>query len=552
MIDRYESRDLFLRKYQMALDSGMSLSKFAQEIGVKPDSVIRRKNKIKQEFGLDLKPLPIDGDDTITLGEEWKDVFLDKQHTLVDRTDNQPKRVVITSAQNATPVFAPFFKSLIRYCKHNDAELIVIPFRYRNPTSIWNSDDQDKDWWDKRIEPYLSDEYTKICKSLRIMGHVKIQPTASNPISSFDSMTGSDSAIFGHPKIQYTTVPTPSRELPKILTSTGCITTQNYTDSKAGQKGYFHHSYAAVVVEIDDVNDIFHLRHVHSDDKGAFYDLDKKYTPSSVSAGHRISGLITGDSHAEFIDPLVEEATYSGTNSIVNLLRPKTKVYHDVEDFYRRNHHHRGDHLLAYGKHHMGRNNVEEGLQVTADFIDRHSTPDCIDVITKSNHDEALDRWLKESDPKLDPENSKFYYYLMYNILKSMENTNTGFKWADPFEFWCKNPDEQRGLRNIKNTVFLKRDESYNIEGIEVGFHGDKGPNGSRGSIKSFAKIGPKTIIGHSHSPGINEGVYQVGLSARMNLEYVSGPSSWMQTHCIIYPDGKRTLINIINGKWKI
>ena len=345
------------------------------------------------------------------------------------------------------------------------------------------------------------------------------------------------------------TIPTPSRHLPKILTTTGSITKQNYTDSKAGHKGHFHHSFAAVIVELDDVN--FYPRHVHADERGRFYDLDKHFTPTGVTENHRIAGLVTGDTHAEFADKHVVAATYTNPDSMVNVLNPLSLVYHDVEDFYRRNHHHRGNHLLSYGKHHYGRNNVEEGLQITADFIDRHSRPDMTNVIIKSNHDEALDRWLREADPKQDPENARFYHYMMYHLYASVRMTETGFSSADPFEFWCKHPDQQRGLSNVDNTIFLHRDASYVIEGIEVGFHGDRGPNGSRGSAKAFTKIGPKTVIGHSHSPRIEEGVYQVGVSARLDLEYVSGPSSWMHTHCIIYPDGKRTLIHIINGKWR-
>lgn len=552
MTDKTESRDIFIRQYHSAIQSNMSLHKFALELGVLPQSVIRRKNRIKQEIGLQLPPLPVDGDDDAELGDDWKDVFEEAQYDVVDRSDEMFETIIITSAQNATPVFTPFFKSIMKFCEHNDAEFFVIPNRYKNPTSIWKAEDKSEEWWDKRLEPYLVSDYVKVCDSLRIMGHIKVQPTATNPLSGFDSHTGLDSAIFGHPKVQQKVVPTPSKKLPKMLMTTGSITKQNYTDSKAGQKGHFHHSFAAIVIEIDHKNGIFHARYIHSDEKGSFYDLDKRYTPTTVQTNKSIAGLVTGDTHAEFMDEKVEQATYSAPDSIMNTLKPSVKVYHDIEDFYRRNHHHKGDHLLAYSKHHLGRNNVEEGLQVTADFIDRHSRPDCTDVIIKSNHDEALDRWLKEADPKIDPENSRFYYYMMYNLMCTVKKTDTGFSWRDPFEFWCKNPDQQRGLKNVDNTIFLKRDESYTICGIEVGFHGDKGPNGGRGSIKSFTKIGPKTIIGHSHSPGIEEGVYQVGLSARMDLEYVSGPSSWMQTHCIIYPDGKRTLINIINGHWRL
>lgn len=52
---------------------------------------------------------------------------------------------------------------------------------------------------------------------------------------------------------------------------------------------------------------------------------------------------------------------------------------------------------------------------------------------------------------------------------------------------------------------------------------------------------------GYSLSPRINEGVYQVGRSAMRHLDYTSSPSSWVQSHCIIYPDGKHTPIHIIN-----
>ncbi len=91
------------------------------------------------------------------------------------------------------------------------------------------------------------------------------------------------------------------------------------------------------------------------------------------------------------------------------------------------------------------------------------------------------------------------------------------------------------------------------VNNIELGFHGDFGLNGAKGSSKSFSKIGPKTIVGHGHFPEIFEGCYRVGVSARLDLEYQKGQcSNWLHTHCVIYPDGKRTLINIINGKWKI
>jgi hypothetical protein len=141
---------------------------------------------------------------------------------------------------------------------------------------------------------------------------------------------------------------------------------------------------------------------------------------------------------------------------------------------------------------------------------------------------------------------------MRYNLEKEIQKTHTGFSTIDPFEFWCSHPDRQRGLKHKHLINILKRDQSLFINNIEFSFHGDRGSGGSRGSIKQFAKIGPKVVIGHSHTPGIYEGAYQVGLSARMNLEYKTGCDSWLHTHCLVYPDGKRTLINVIKGRWRL
>jgi hypothetical protein len=81
--------------------------------------------------------------------------------------------------------------------------------------------------------------------------------------------------------------------------------------------------------------------------------------------------------------------------------------------------------------------------------------------------------------------------------------------------------------------------------------HGHRGPNGSRGSARNLANIGVRSVIGHSHSPNIFRGVHQVGTSSRLNLEYASGPSSWLHCHCVIHSNGKRQLVPIIDGDWR-
>lgn len=558
MIINSLNSDEFILCYKAAIKAKLNRSEFAFLINVKPDTIRRRRSKIEHEIGLRL-PLIEDGEfngelDNLKL-EKYKTSLEElqknsKKTSLIDVNNREQKRYIITSAQNATPINHEFLTSLQVYAAKNNAELIIIPYRYRNPHSVWNSTTREDDYWDIHITPYLMNKHLKINDTIRVMGHINLSPTAVSPLSGFDSYVGEISGIFGHPSIELKCIPTPAHTHPKMLSTTGSITVPNYSNSKAGHKGEFNHTYAAIVLEID--GDKFYHRHIHASDNGEFYDLDKKYTPKGVEDSDYIEALITGDIHAAFHNETVEKATYIGSESIMGRLNPKVWALHDLEDFYTRNHHHRNNDLIRYGKHHYGRDNVEEGLQISADFVDKHSREGMTNVVIKSNHDEALDRWLRESEPKNDPENAVFYHYMKYHQYKNLRMSKNGYSTIDPFKFWCENPVYGRGLQNIDKTVFLKRDQSYTVKGIELGFHGDRGPNGSRGSIRSLSKIGPKIVIGHSHTPGIFQGAYQVGVSANLNLEYVSGPSSWMHTHCIIYPDGSRTLIHIVNGKWTL
>jgi hypothetical protein len=81
--------------------------------------------------------------------------------------------------------------------------------------------------------------------------------------------------------------------------------------------------------------------------------------------------------------------------------------------------------------------------------------------------------------------------------------------------------------------------------------HGHLGPNGARGSIRAFGKIGVRSIVGHGHGPGIKDGVMQVGTSSYLRLGYNKGPSSWLHAHGALYQNGKRSLLIIINGRWR-
>lgn len=450
-------------------------------------------------------------------------------------------RFVITWAQNATPVDARFLKSIQTYCKKNKAQLLVLTGRYKNATSKWSKQQESDEWWAPEVMPYLLHHELELNKNLVVMGGTHIQPTAVDPLSGMKTLSGELSCIFGHPQIAVETVATPQSKMAKVICTTGSITKKNYSDSKAGRKGTFHHETGAVIVELDKGGKVFHKREIIADGHGKFFDLDYLYDGDKVTKSTGTAGLISGDFHGKFLDPLVQKAIWTGKGSICETLKPASQVFHDVLDGYFGSHWHESDPFLKLRKHLRGEDDGRNELEDTLRKLD-----ECLlcekNYITKSNHDEHLDRWLKETDWRKDPRNARFYLDTALAWVAAI----TDKKPFDTLKYWA----EQFGVD--KKLTFLRRKDVVSIKGYVVSMHGDKGANGARGSIKGFSGIGAKTIIGHSHSPGRNKGCVQVGLSAIYGLEYAIGsPSSWMQTCAIIYPNGKATLINIVDGKWR-
>lgn len=453
-------------------------------------------------------------------------------------------RYVITAAQNATPVWRPFFRALQSYCRHRRAQLIVIPYRYKNPTSIWSERGQHDDWWASDLVPYLYDKRVNLCPHLMLLADIKTQPTSTRPLEGFESISGGLSAIIGHPRLELRTIPTPQHDLPKLLATTGAVTEINYIPSKAGKRGEFHHTFGAVVVEIDPAGRFF-MRHLNATRDGSFCDLTHEYSPDRPPRRVTAAGLVLGDMHVDFADPSAVAATF-GEGGIVPTLRPKVLVWHDVMDSYARTPHHAGEVFINYAKHHTGRGNVERELDRALAFVDKHTPSYATNVFAYSNHVDMLLRWVKSTDPRLDLENCVFWARTFVKLCAETRMTDGGVHTPDPFELWAREK-----LKCYPRSRFLKPDESYRILGIEVGYHGHLGPSGSRGQLRAYTRIGTKVVIGHSHVPGIIEGAYQVGTTSRLQLDYAKGPSAWLHAHCIIYPNGKRSLIFIVKGAWR-
>lgn len=453
------------------------------------------------------------------------------------------KRVIVTSALNNTQIDPAVWEALLRYAKKNKAEIVVLPVRYKNPTNRVDGKVIDENaWWPSEVTPYLTDDLLEIHEHLWIMGHVRISATAVHPLSGLDSLSRGASAIFGHGQLAMNLVPTPQKRLPKVLYTTGSVSVKQYSDTKAGIRGDFFHGKGALVVELDGPR--FHIRALVADEDGGFYDLDHYYHAKGIEKSSALA-LVTGDEHALFADPKCKHATYLDKKSITSVCKPEVLIRHDVFDGYSISHHHKKNPVTKIAKHKFGLCDLRSELAITTKHIDQTTPKNTRNLIVSSNHHDHLLQWLKETTPAEEPWNAEIWIELWAELVKTISVDN-GATCADPFALWA-------GPRLQSETEFMPAGEGRSIAGIGIDFHGHQGSNGARGSINQFAKVGIKTIIGHSHTPGIKHGCYQVGTSSSLRLEYNKGGlSSWVHCHCLIHPNGKRQLIMVIDGHWRL
>ncbi len=451
------------------------------------------------------------------------------------------KRYIVTAAQNATPLHDGFWKALQTAVRHYKAELLVIPLRYRNPTSRFEDEKAETDeWWDPKVMPFLWNVRRALNENVEVVGDIKIQPTAVEPLTGLEGFTGARSSIVGHTKLQFKTVATPGHKMAKIMTTTGACTVKNYSDSRAGKHGEFHHTLGAVIVEVEGKK--FWLRHLNANADGSFTDLDMRFG-AAVTNAPPPAALVMGDTHVDFVDPSVCSATF-GSAGIIAALAPEKLIWHDLLDAYSVNPHHRGNPFNAIAKLQSGLDDVAAEVQRAIAFV-KARTPDGVEsYIVSSNHDDMLHRWILNHDWKSDAKNAEFYLETALALARTTRLGKGGTEYPRPFKYWV----DRAGVPGL---VCLGNEE-LSVAGILCSMHGDRGPNGARGSARNLRRIGVKSVIGHSHSPEISEGCYQVGTSSRLKLEYNVGPSGWLNCHCIIHADGKRQLVTIIEGRYRL
>lgn len=464
---------------------------------------------------------------------------------------------LLTSAQNNTRIHDKFWRNLRAFADYLDARIMVGTYSYNKQaygTSSVKHGSEHKDrstdlWMDPSIKhDYIADDHVELAPGLIWCGEMNIMPTAARPLSGLESYTGRKSSIFPHAKIAMESIASGKHEPTKFCYTTGTITQRNYVQKKAGLKAEHHHCYGALIVEVDSTGQWF-VRQLNATDDGTFYDFDLRVKDGKVTGGHRVEGINLGDTHCDMMDLDVLDLL-TKEEGMIRELQPRHLLVNDLLNFGPRNHHDRNNPHKRFDKFVRNEDQLSDDVEaemhsckLMLDDLQEAGGEDCQIVVVDSNHDNAFERWLREADYRTDPRNAVYFLRAQlekYRSIRDQERHHHMVEWA------------LRDQGCSDKVRFLRADESFVLCGkIECGMHGHLGPNGTRGNPLALSKSGRKANTGHTHSAGIYDGLYVAGTSSLLDLGYNLGPSSWSHSHVITYPNGKRCIVTMWNGKWR-
>lgn len=474
---------------------------------------------------------------TVDLEEYLSDKNLEK----LNKRIKKHKRFVITTAVSGQTAHQGFVDAIRYYCDENNAKLLILPSH--DPA---HNLDNEIDWtFDPTIlEDDIVFEETSLNSNFFISG-IRVTAKQINPITGLNELSQTKgSFISASPKqfLEFDAVS--ASKFPHARMTSGACTLPNYSSTRGNSQrssyiANFQHTIGAVIVEIVDDN-IYHFRQIQADDKGTFADLGIEYTANSAKrlTGKDAPVLVMGDYHAGEHD----DSAVGAWTEIINELGVQEIVFHDMFNGASINPHEENDIVLRSERAEKGLNSLRKELQLTSAEFDKMLSLKSIKkgVVVKSNHDDMLDRWLKKGAFAKDPVNFKIGVDLASAL------TGTKKDYLREALSMIQKP------KHMDKLQWLTVDEDYLVGGIHLGAHGDKGANGARGSIKGLAKAYPRCVVGHSHTPGIFKGAFQVGTTSLLRLGYNKGASSWVHCSCLVYRNGQRQLINSIQGQWKL
>lgn len=440
----------------------------------------------------------------------------------------------------AKNLFMPGFKSVQNFLKRRGAELILLPM----PAHVKALKEQPKHY-DARLKDYkkcFSTEYTFNSHLKAIEAY--LNPQQINPLTGLkrlkiqrrnqDFSPGKEiknfktSLIVGHSKQMMETVPTGNDSHPRIIHSTGSLTTASYLRNRIGMIADEDHKLGGLIVEIE--GDIFWIRQVQFNKKdGSFVDLGTRYYPNGTVTEERGEAFKMGDLHPGWHSDTAIEAH----KELWKKIKPK-RIF--LEDFFDG----------ASISHHLVNKNVSRAL-LPAHFRDLPSeismakdvlarvwdmAPKDAEIIaTASNHPEHVGRYLEEGRYIRDCKENFDIAHRM--VVMKLDGKNPLKEFLDP-----------KGVMN-----WTDQNADYYVEGVQMNAHGHLGVSGARGSKIGHELSYGASMTAHTHAPSIYHNAYCVGHTSIERHGYNNGPNGWILCSGCVYRGGHMQLYMIIKGR---
>jgi hypothetical protein len=459
--------------------------------------------------------------------------FNDETHRELVKETKKYRRFIVTTAVAGAPVHQDFLESIKKYAEINKAMVLVFPANY-----ALNELDRDL-----VSDPAINVIFKPIrLNSNLFLDPIKIDPKQVDPVVGLDAIGKTEgTVIVGSPKQRRVPIANSNEKMARIIQGTGAITKPKYIPKDGIEKrrdrlAMAHHKMGAVIIELVDDN-LYHFRIVEMSKNGSFNDLFHNYSEDGkVFAG--CEAIVQGDYHTTETDPLVDAAV----DEMCRIGKPKYRVFHDFFSGVSINHHEMKNKVLRAVLAGQNKLSLIEELKSNAKALYSKIGLAQKLVMVKSNHDEFLDRYLATGE--FDDGNRITSTKLQISAMESKDPLKEGLAMV---------MKEEEFKKLMANMVWLKRDQDFKVAGVELGAHGDLGSNGrknpgSKGMYKAYGKV----FYGHCHYGEIWHEAMSVGTSSYKKLGYNKGSSSWDNSQGIVYKDGTRQLINVINGKWKL
>lgn len=469
--------------------------------------------------------------------DKISDMFMTLEHAFSEnksvRGSGKKVYVVTTAVADSSP-HSGFLAAMDTYSAMHDAQLVIMPCEsttnsFENKTAVFASVFNDPKYMFVSRDTPLNNNIN-LCS-------IQVSAKQIRPITGLSRIGNRDgSFVFASTKQFLEFVPSGNKRGTNysIMTTGACTLPQYYSDTFVSKRLSYiaerDHTIGAIIIEIED-DSYFHFRQIQADTDGSFIDLGIQYNADGTTNRVPVN-VVLGDLHGINTDS-------DALAAIVNLVREMDvdRVFlHDTFDGYSVNHHVTtiAEKAIRASTDHAS---LVYELRKTAEIvrlIDSYFQPKEL-VVVKSNHDEFLTRYLQEGRYVGDPENHYASLLIARALFENKDVLSSGFEVVGdpPPNHW----------------TFLDRSSSYKIGDVECGSHGDLGLNGSKPSLTTLEKVYGNCVIGHAHTAAIHRGVFRVGTTSKLDMGYNRGPTSWTHTSCLVYDNGQRQLINVINGK---